>query len=642
MTRSLSVLIIGVAIAVGISACSQGSEIRRTEGPQPVPLMPQSSQIVASMRHTGSTGVTLSYHVPGTGIAILGAPWPYYEGTFDFHAGTGSLRLHNTSHMPSVSWILNPSGSILTTSAPQPFTTAGTSLGSAVTPSGFPVSGSATGGNTDGGLFNEKISFARVAAAGALDPVETYEAVVVNPAFWLDLLRSSSSPLGKGVRSVVNGENTYSYDVVFNLKNATSTVSRSQYAVIQWLIGYFGTSYLPGELWLSKTRKLVKMRLIRALRSQGPPRNTSQFPEPTFHPSLTLALLGPAHTKASSPTGGSTTILGQVKGIRPRCVPAGHSGLSAAISAYAGQHITGSINAAGCDVGVYVGSGTAGVVISNATITGANAHAIMVVDTSGTVVEDNTVNDAFGNIIDLTLLLLNKAIMLVGTVDARVIGNYGFDTIGIVDNGAVDAGAVNPGTPSPASGNVIEGNHAWGWLHRIDCWVVLAARNHGEGVIGNTISDNKVPGNIVIATDATDTTASRNVVNGNTVVNATIAGIAIRSTGIGGIIKGNIITGNNLSGDGSRTACKLSRSAGTTTSRPATTILNAEAQSAGIAIIGADSTVLDTLIHGNIITNEQVGIWVANATGTVLSGNRVSVFHGGVPIEHLARPSCRS
>ncbi len=606
------------------------------------------SEIVASIRDMGSTGITLDYRLPGTSIATNGGPWPYYKGIFDFHAGTGSLSVPDASafRLPSpVLWTLSPAGSTLITSNPQPFTAYPDSAG--VEGTGSPSASSSPSGTgaatatSSGTFFNERILFSRIRAAGALDPVETYMAVVVNPAFWIDLLASSSKPLGRPVVSTVNGKSANRYDVIFNLDGTAAGTVRSTRAALHWIAGYFGVESVPGQVWLSRTGKLVRIRFIRTLMSSPLPRSASRFPDPASFPSLTLTLLGyttsglhgvAGTTETSSSGGGgmalastkgTSTVLGRSGGPGSRCVPAGHTGLSAAMVARAGQHITGTINATGCDVGVYVGSGLRGVVVSDAVVTGAGAHGIMVVDNSGTVIKDNTVNDSFSNIIDLTLLPEVKSIILIGTTGARVVGNSGAISIGVVDDGAVDAGAVNPGIPSVSTENIVVGNHEGSVIHHLDCVVALAAFNPGEGVIGNIVSGNVFPGGIVVSTDAADTASSGNVVEDNRLEGALLPGVIVHSNAAGDTIRDTVIKGNTLSQDASFPICGLSRPA-------------------GIALIAAAGVVSNTTISNNTITSEQVGVWIAGAAGTTLSGNAIVVPAGSISVVHIARPGCNS
>ncbi len=67
----------------------------------------------------------------------------------------------------------------------------------------------------------------------------------------------------------------------------------------------------------------------------------------------------------------------------PSCVPAGDTGLTTLIVAKNHQHITGmTIDATGCDVGIFVPPDSKNVVIRDDEIFGANIHAIFVQDST--------------------------------------------------------------------------------------------------------------------------------------------------------------------------------------------------------------------------------------------------------------------
>src|SRR3954454_12511266 len=65
------------------------------------------------------------------------------------------------------------------------------------------------------------------------------------------------------------------------------------------------------------------------------------------------------------------------------CQAAGGTGLTTLVVATPGASVNGTIDATGCDIGVYIAPGTNGVTIQDATITGANDHAIFAHGASG-------------------------------------------------------------------------------------------------------------------------------------------------------------------------------------------------------------------------------------------------------------------
>ncbi len=666
------------------------------------------SQIAASVKRMGPTAVTLRYYVPGTSIATDGAPWPFYSGKFDFHSAAGTLAITGSClHWLSstVSWSLSGSESILVANKPQPSTRAFASM--AARPSGSSgSSGSSqgsqyppslpgvvrartsalvggTGGTSGGGpSYGERIVFSRISEAGALDPVQTYMAIVVNPLFWVDLLAGSSGPLGRGEVSSMSGRPAVRYDVVLDLDKAAAATGGSQGTALRWLATYLDDHEIPAQLWLAGAGNLVGMRMVRVPRTSPMPHAIADFPDPASHPDLTLVLNEPANgTSGSSstsstdpvapagiarPTGaaispeglpsvaalalgtapdsGSPSIpegmrgqpgeetprtdpvfntLGEAGGPRPACKPAGHTGLSAAAVAHAGQHVTGIIHTRACDVGVYVGSGVNGVVISDATIVGSNAHAVMVVNADDTVIKDSTLANAFNNVIDMTLLPQMKAILLVGTERSIVEGNTGVPSTALVDDGAVDPGALNPGLPSPGRANRIEGNYPWSWFPPMDCVLVVASYNPGEGLSQNVITGNDLHGGVTVAADAAGTTVDETTVRGNTLTAALLPGVVVHSNAAGDVIKDTLIVGNTLEGDADDPMCGLK-------------------VPAGIAVIGAAGIVSDTKIAGNVIYKESVGVWLAGATGSSIQNNDMRLGKNGKAIVQLARPGCTS
>jgi hypothetical protein len=304
--------------------------------------------------------------------------------------------------------------------------------------------------------------------------------------------------------------------------------------------------------------------------------------------------------------------------------PPNNTGLTAKVIAAKGQVITGTINAAGFDIGVYVGPGITGVVIANAKIFGANDHGIFVQDTRGIVIKDNNIT---GNGVSPHVgLPEDKAIILSGTTNCLVKDNFvGFNGIGgisVTDDGPVSPGSLNPGSPGPGQGNVIAGNVVENNIG--DCGIVISAFNPGEGVSDNVVTGNTVIGNsfgptnppfiggIVVAADAPSTTAEDNSVLGNTVIGGWIPGIIVHSNAPSDLVTGTVIALNRL----------ISNGAGPDpTDAPNT---------AGIVIaneaLGGGAVLTHTLVVWNTVTNDYYGMWHMGDTNTkiiFLLGNAV-------------------
>lgn len=295
------------------------------------------------------------------------------------------------------------------------------------------------------------------------------------------------------------------------------------------------------------------------------------------------------------------------------------TGLTAALVATSNQIISGSINATGFDMGIYVGPGVTGVVIKNAVVFGANDHGIFIEDTSGIVIMNSVItgNDASMH----NGLPEDKAILLAGTSNSivknnNVSSNLGDGGISITDDGPFDPGAPNPGSPNPGNGNVIMGNLVKN--NRDGCGIVVAAYNPGEGVSNNLIKDNTVIGNspgpnspfiggIVVAADAPNTTSANNLVLNNTVRGGWIPGIIVHSNAPGDIVTGTLILRNSLSSNG---AFRPSES-------------NDAQKPTGINIVAevapgepTPPVLTRTLVIGNSVTNDYYGVWHQNDTDT--------------------------
>jgi Right handed beta helix region len=253
-------------------------------------------------------------------------------------------------------------------------------------------------------------------------------------------------------------------------------------------------------------------------------------------------------------TGGST------------CQPAGTTGLTAAVIAVSHEVIQGTINAQGCDVGVFVGHGVTDVVITDAKVVNANDHGIFVKDTWGVTIRGNIVvhNGLAPHTCGTAPCILeDKAIQLSGThgvvVTHNVVkGNLADGGIGVSDDGPIDPAALAPGLLRAGTGNVIADNQI------IDdaagCGIVVAAYNAGAGVSDNTVRDNLVVGSapgtgpfvggIVVAADAPGTWVWGNLVAHNEIFRSLIPGIVVHSNAPGDKVWNNTLQSNKISNSG--------------------------------------------------------------------------------------------
>lgn len=292
------------------------------------------------------------------------------------------------------------------------------------------------------------------------------------------------------------------------------------------------------------------------------------------------------------------------------CSPAGSTGLTALIIAHPHEKVTGTVDATGCDVGIYVGPGVTGVVITHATVKNANDHGILVQDTSHIVIDNSVVTN--NQLSPHAAIAEDKAIELVGTSysvirHSLVTENNGAPGggIGISDDGPFNPGALNPGTPMPGDHNIVAGNIVTNNL--ADCQIVVASYNTGEAVSHNVIKnnyiDNGVTG-IVVAADLPNTVASHNFVDGNTVANEFIPGIIIHSNAPGDVVDHNQVTGNTLINNG-----------------PDPEVQTAGQYTTGILLAGQVAPVTHSVVNHNIVVSEEAGIWACNVANAPMHGN---------------------
>ncbi len=336
-------------------------------------------------------------------------------------------------------------------------------------------------------------------------------------------------------------------------------------------------------------------------------------------------------------TGGFAGAVAAVEATTPAaaasCVAAGSTGLTAA--QVVTTNLTGpqTIDATGCDVGIFVPPGTSGITITDVTVNNANDHGIFVQDANNITISSNTVT---GNGVAPTAgIAENKAIELVGTSNSNVTGNTVTGNsadggIGIADDGAIDPGAPNAGTANAAADDNVTNNTSSG--NYGGCGIVYAAYNT-SGVSGGTISGNTVQGSpgvfgphgpviggIVVASDEAGGPVTGVTVDSNTITGAAIPGVVVHSNAPNSSVTNISVTNNTLSLDD-----WLSVDGPPT---PAGIIVAASPIPAPVTPVLTDIT-----MTGNTITKEFYGIWQSGAHVTTTAPNAISqLFPGGMDV----------
>lgn len=253
-------------------------------------------------------------------------------------------------------------------------------------------------------------------------------------------------------------------------------------------------------------------------------------------------------------------------GTDPTCHPAGSTGLTAAVIAMPHEVITGTVNAIGCDVGIYVGPGVTHVVIRGATVRNANDHGIFVQNTRDVkILGDLVVHNGWAphTCGSPPCIFEDKAVQLSGTTgvivrDNIVRANYADGGIGVSDDGPLDPAALAPGPLHAGTRNVVVDNHVVD--DAFGCGIVVAAYNAGAGVYRNVVRDNVVIGSspgtgpfvggIVVAADTPGTVAWGNVVVGNHIHHSLIPGIVVHSNAPGDRVWNNTLRDNAITDNG--------------------------------------------------------------------------------------------
>jgi hypothetical protein len=314
------------------------------------------------------------------------------------------------------------------------------------------------------------------------------------------------------------------------------------------------------------------------------------------------------------------------------------------------------INAAGCDVGIYVGPGTHDVTINRVSVTGANDHGIFVQDARGIVVANSYVSGT--GVAPHTCetptspppcVHENKAIELVGTTYSIVWHNVVTDNsadggIGVADDGPAsvggDPGALNdsattghPSAHDEVVGNIIVDNNN-------GCGIVVAGYDAGVGVRNIWVVDNTVIGSapsgapnsgpyggpgsyygqIVVAGDGPYTNVTNVHVVHNKVIGSLLPGVVVHANVFGDKINNTEIRGNLIADNGYYPP--FFGPPGDTNAPLADSVSN------GLSIVAEvgvqppnmpDPIVTHTEIESNTVLGDNNGVWLCGSDHTEIS-----------------------
>jgi hypothetical protein len=331
------------------------------------------------------------------------------------------------------------------------------------------------------------------------------------------------------------------------------------------------------------------------------------------------------------------------------------SGLSAAVVASTGQSITDrTIDATGCDIGIYVGDGVSDVEIRSVTVENANFQGIFAQNASYVTIEHSTVtNNAFNTIDPYAPALPSGvssdvsqafAISLFGvshsTVADNTVYNNGRGGIGIMDNGPNDPGILaqdqNRSAPLVSSSyDTVTGNREWANYN--GCGIVAATQNFGGSLSHLEIAGNRIfgtqsspaqigasgadVGGIVVAADPPNSSVTEVTVEGNDVTNSFEGGLVVNAEAFNSFTQDVYVVGNRVSGNnwGHQEA-------------PDTAGIIVYENPAAVRLGQVAPRNINTVVARNLAWNQFYGIWATGHDAPLLLGNHIWVTSGGTPV----------
>jgi len=329
------------------------------------------------------------------------------------------------------------------------------------------------------------------------------------------------------------------------------------------------------------------------------------------------------------------------------CTPAGSTGLTATMVVTTSHHtISGkTINATGCDVGIYVSPGLSYVTITSVTVWGAGQHGIFVQDDSHVTITHDLVagNGVAGKACPPAgppppgCIPEDKGIQLVGTSNSIVSHNVVSNNTADGGIGIGDDGAQNPGAPLGTAGGSLKAMNDVVSYNTINdnskgCGIVIAAYNPGVGITNITARGNTIIGQapgtpigptgpfigqIVVATDAPSVTISNVKVIGNSLDGAFLPGIVLHANVFGDKILYTKIVGNTLAHTG-----YYPGPPNATSNTP-----NSFQGTTGISIVAENTVstspravISHTYVSSNTVLGDTNGVWLCFTKLTTITG----------------------
>jgi parallel beta-helix repeat protein len=216
-----------------------------------------------------------------------------------------------------------------------------------------------------------------------------------------------------------------------------------------------------------------------------------------------------------------------------------------------------------------------------------------------------------------------EGLHLRGVTDSQVLNN-------VVQGNA--GGILLTDESGATSGNMIRGNTVQNNI--LDCGITLASHPAaivpptspggqptflpGHGIFKNQVMNNVVDHNgaagVGLFASVPGTGTYDNLVQGNTITNNGLPGVTMHSHAPGQNLNDNKIINNTISGNAIG-ASILGVGPGDPDA--------GDTQTTGILVMSAVVPVQGTIITGNTLTKQDIGIWLTNTVGTTIAGNKI-------------------
>lgn len=372
--------------------------------------------------------------------------------------------------------------------------------------------------------------------------------------------------------------------------------------------------------------------------------------------SMFLVRVSPVHATSSScvPAGGTGLTAKMIVGARSQDQQ-GHTNDAQGDNGNhddgnSGRTVSGvTVDASGCDIGIFVAPGSNGVTLKGLTVTGANDHGILVQDASHVTIKNSIIigNGVAPHTCPTPLspppcIHENKAVQLVGTSDSVIAnnvvkGNSADGGIGVADDGPISVGGDPAALKASATVAFPSENDRVIDNQVIDnsngCGIIVASYDANVGVENIVVRHNTIigvapgggpfggpgsfDGQIVVAGDGPFAVVSGVQLVSNIINGSLLPGIVFHANVFGDKIVDTFIRGNTISNNGWYPPFFVPPGDTNAPLSPNTTGMSLVAE-VGIfpPSLGPAPVISHTIVNSNTIINDHTGVWLCGTSQT--------------------------